>query len=387
MKQGGLSSTIVDHRRSKRSKGKDQFFRNIDATMSAHALSHFKSLVTSLGGDPLELLRSCEIEPTGLDSPEGMISYYQAVQLLELASSALDCPDFGMRLAAAQAAHNEPKVLGALDIAMRNAPTLGEAYRYCADHVHSYSKVTRIGIEKLPDDRRVYMLFEIAGGWLLDQRRQAVEHALAVTQHAIRSISDNQARAKEVWFTHEPLAPMSSYRANFNATVRFGQSLDALLFDERDFDLSLPGADPQLYEIATSFIDQRFPATAMPLSARVRFAIARLLVEGKCTHEYVASALGMHLRTLQRRLREEGESFETIRDNVRRDLALRYLQQPNISLVKVTEILGYSETSVLSRSCHRWFSASPRKLRSELEKQSRGESNKSVKDPFAKFFE
>jgi AraC-like DNA-binding protein len=371
MKRGEISRTIVDSRRGKQLHGARQHSENIDATMRTHALSHFKALVSGLGGDPLELLRSCQIEPSKLDGAEDVVSYSHAVKLLELASVALECPDFGMRLAAAQAAHDEPRILGALDIAMRNAPTLGEAYRYCADHVHSYSKVTRIGIEKLPDDRRVFMLFEIAGGWLLEQRRQAVEHALAVTQYAIRSISGGQARAKEVWFTHEPLAPMSSYRANFNATVRFGQSLDALLFDESDFALSLPGADPQLYEIATSFIDQRFPAAAMPLSARVRFAVARLLVEGKCTHEYVAAALGLHLRTLQRRLREEGESFESIRDNVRRDLALRYLQQPHMSLVKLTEILGYSETSVLSRSCHRWFSASPRKLRNALDRQSR----------------
>ncbi len=71
----------------------------------------------------------------------------------------------------------------------------------------------------------------------------------------------------------------------------------------------------------------------------------------------------MHPRTLQRRLRDEGDSFEAIKDSVRRDVALRYLQQPNVSLVRVTEILGYSETSVLSRSCHRWFCASPRELR------------------------
>ena len=66
----------------------------------------------------------------------------------------------------------------------------------------------------------------------------------------------------------------------------------------------------------------------------------------------MASALGLHPRTLQRRLRDEGESFEGIKDSVRRDVALRYLQQPDVSLVRVTEILGYSETSVLSRSCH-----------------------------------
>ena len=67
-----------------------------------------------------------------------------------------------------------------------------------------------------------------------------------------------------------------------------------------------------------------------------------------------------------RRLREEGESFEAIKDSVRRDVALRYLQQPDVSLVRVTEILGYSETSVLSRSCLRWFCASPRELRNGL---------------------
>ena len=48
------------------------------------------------------------------------------------------------------------------------------------------------------------------------------------------------------------------------------------------------------------------------------------------------------------------------------EVALRYLEQPEVSLVRVTEILGYSETSVLSRSCHRWFCASPRELRNGL---------------------
>jgi AraC-like DNA-binding protein len=139
--------------------------------------------------------------------------------------------------------------------------------------------------------------------------------------------------------------------------------MQGLFFDERDLQSPLAEADPQLYEIATSFIDQRFPAAAMSLSSRVRILIARLLVEGNCTHEHVAATIGMHPRTLQRRLRGEGESFEAIKDAVRRDVALRYLQQPDVSLVRVTEILGYSETSVLSRSCHRWFCASPRELR------------------------
>jgi AraC-like DNA-binding protein len=102
------------------------------------------------------------------------------------------------------------------------------------------------------------------------------------------------------------------------------------------------------------------------LSAQVRLGIARLLTEGTCTHPCVAAALGLHPRTLQRRLRKEGASFESIKDDVRRDVALRYLQQPSIPLMRVAHILGFSESSVLSRNCHRWFAASPRELRKRL---------------------
>jgi AraC-like DNA-binding protein len=327
----------------------------------ADALRSFKDLVASLGGDSGALLRKSQIDPAILDDRNSVIPHRKMVQLLERASVELDRPDFGMRLAAMQ---EGAKVFDPLDIAVRNSPTLGEAYRYCADHVHAYSTAAQICLEKT-DDHRVFMRFEILLA-RLSQQRQVMEHSLARVQHATLAISRGQARAREVWFTHEPLAPMAAYRTHFNAILRFGQSMNGLFFIEEDFDRPIPDTDPLLYEIATGFIDHRFPSSAVSLSTRVHSIIARLLVEGNCTHERVTAALGLHPRTLQRRLRDEGESFESIRDSVRRDVALRYLRQPNVPLVRVTEILGYSETSVLSRSCHRWFSASPRQLRNEL---------------------
>jgi AraC-like DNA-binding protein len=121
--------------------------------------------------------------------------------------------------------------------------------------------------------------------------------------------------------------------------------------------------------------EQQAGPAPMTLSERVRNVIARVLVEGNCTCKHVAAALGLHPRTLQRRLRQERESFESIKDSVRRDVALRYLRQPNVSLVRVTEILGYSETSVLSRSCHRWFATSPRRLRNDLSRLAPAEAD------------
>jgi AraC-like DNA-binding protein len=332
------------------------------ALVRVSALRNFNDLVTGLGGDPPALLQQSQIERAVLDDPNGLIPYVSIAELLERCSVQLRCPDFGIRLAAAQ---DGIKVMGPLEVAMRNSPTLGEAFRYWTEHIQAYSTALQVCFEKFPEDSKVFMHFNIMLPGLTNQR-QAAEHAFALTQHATSTISAGQVRAREIWFTHEPLAAISTYRAHFKATVRFGQIMSGLLFDEQDFAVPVPDADPQLHEIATSFIDHRFPTAATSVSTRVRTIIARLLVEGNCTHERVAAALGLHPRTLQRRLREEEESFEAIKDSVRRDVALRYLRQPNVSLVRVTEILGYSETSVLSRSCHRWFAASPRQLRNEL---------------------
>jgi AraC-like DNA-binding protein len=107
-------------------------------------------------------------------------------------------------------------------------------------------------------------------------------------------------------------------------------------------------------------------SSSSSLSERVRSDVAKLLLQGQCTNRFVAAALGLHPRTLQRRLRAEGKSFEAIKDSVRRDVALQYLRQRDVPLVRIAEILGYSETAVLSRSCHRWFAASPGKLRKNL---------------------
>jgi AraC-like DNA-binding protein len=329
------------------------------------SLRNFRELVALLGGDPCKLLSSLQIEPALLDRSNEMISHAQLVQLFERAAAELRCPDFGMRLAAAQAQHGATRALGPLDVAMRNAPTLGDAFKYCADHLHMYSSSAQLCFEKRPGDPRVFMMLDVPTVGL-HQQRQGVEYALVLAQHAVHAISGGRARASEVWFTHQPSAPLAEYRAHLNATVRFGQEVAGLFLDEQDLRLPVPGTNSQLYEIATSFIDHRYPTAATWLSKRVRNLIARLLVQGTCTHEHVASKLRLHPRTLQRRLRDEGETFEGIKDAVRRDIALRYLRQPDVSLVRVTEILGYSETSVLSRSCHRWFAASPREVRNGL---------------------
>jgi AraC-like DNA-binding protein len=319
-------------------------------------------VVTGLGGDPAKLLAKSQIDPSALENRHAVVSYRMMVHLLERAASELKCPDFGIRLAAAQ---NGAKVLGPIEVVMANSNSLGEAYRYCADHLQAYSSAVQICIERDPGTRRSFMRFEILLS-RLPYQRQIVEQALLLTQHAAVDFTKGHAQAREIWFSHAPLLPRSVYRNCFNAAVRFGAPCNGLFFLDRDLECPISEPDPQLYELATSYIESRFPPVRLTMSTRVRAIIARLLAANECSSDQVASTLGLHPRTLQRRLREEGECFESLKDSVRRDTALRYLTQPDVPLTRVAEMLGYSEASVLSRSCARWFSASPKQLRNEL---------------------
>lgn len=331
----------------------------LDGVVRVEALRLYSEVVRELGGDPARLLARAHIDPGALVQADTVISYRSMIQLLEHSAAELNCPDFGLRLASRQGGI---AVLGPLEVAMRNSSTVGEAYRYCAGHLQVYSPVVHIQIE---DDRareRHFMRFEILLNRVPHQR-QAVENALLLTHHAVLALSRGSFGAREVWFAHERLLPLAAYQRYFGGPVRFSQAFNAVFFNSRDLAQPIPEQNPQLYEMASSYIDRQFPSTAMHLVTRVHALAGRLLAQGLCSHVEVAARLSMHPRTLQRRLREEGTSFETIKDEVRRDAAARYLSQPDIPLTRIAALLGYSEPSVLTRSCQRWFASSPRRIR------------------------
>ncbi|MFC4314541.1 AraC family transcriptional regulator [Steroidobacter flavus] len=346
--------------------------RKLDAAMDAEfpdtgtamvrvdALRKFVDVVLKLGGDPKSLLAKVQIDPAILNHRHAVMPYRSLVLILEHAAAELRCPDFGMRLATTQGGI---KVLGPLEFAMRNSRTLREAFRYCAEHVHVYSTASQMRIRRdlVPDS--LFFQLEISLP-RLPQHPQSVERALLLVQDIAAEITQGRVRPREVWMAHQPLSSVAKYREYFGADVRFGQAADGLVFTESDLDVEIPNPDAQIYALSTDFIEQRFPSADAVLEPRVRTIVERLLAEGDCTHAGVATLLGMHPRTLQRRLRLEGSSVESIKDRVRRELALRHLKQSTMPLSRIAKLLGYSETSALSRSCYRWFGVSPRQIRS-----------------------
>lgn len=321
----------------------------------------FPRVVRELGGDPDRLLESHGLTNDALQRTDGTVNYRKMIELFEQASVQLACQDFGLRLARCTA--EGVTVLGPLEIAMRNACSLRQALEFCGRHVHVFSSAVHVSIER--DERgHDYLQWDLLlDGIVCD--RQVVEHALGLTFNAVRALSGGKVGPSEIWFTHGRKAPVECYREYFGVPVRFGMPYNALYFAPGDIDRPIADRHPQIYDMAVSYIHQNFPLTAVLLTQQVRVILGRLLAMNRCHQTVVAEMMAMHPRTFQRRLREEGTTFEAIVDLVRREIALRNLADDAVPLMQIAEKLGYSETSVLTRSCHRWFDRSPRQVRKE----------------------
>jgi AraC-like DNA-binding protein len=98
------------------------------------------------------------------------------------------------------------------------------------------------------------------------------------------------------------------------------------------------------------------------LGTSVRTVMAAMLSDGTPTLERIATAAGVSVRTLQRRLADEATSFSTLMDTVRRDRALEDLKGGDRSAREIAGALGYREQSSLTRAVRRWTGKPPRSL-------------------------
>jgi AraC-like DNA-binding protein len=77
----------------------------------------------------------------------------------------------------------------------------------------------------------------------------------------------------------------------------------------------------------------------------------------------MAKAVHMSERTLNRKLKAQGTSYQMLLDDVRQELAVWYLRQTETPVEQIAERLGYRDTSNFSRTCKRWFGVTPREIR------------------------
>lgn len=324
----------------------------------ASGLRGYANLVESLGGSARRMSIDCGVDPEILGDEEALIPYRQFIHLAEHSATVLDVPDFGLRMAAIQ----DVGILGPLAVAIQNASTVEQALRCAAAYIFLQSSALKLEIEDQGKKTRIGIAINLSN-MPHQGMRQAEDLAIGLVHQTLLMLAGDIYHPLRVELPHDPLCSKSVYEKYFSAPVEFDRSINSIYIKSSTLKIPLTARSAQLYEAAISYLDIQLPAADGLVTTRVETAIRRTLGTDSCNRSAVARAMAMHPRTLHRRLKQEGVTFDQVRDSIRREKVEYYLCHTSSSLAQVAAIVGYAEQAVLSRNCQRWFGQTPRQFR------------------------
>jgi len=166
-------------------------------------------------------------------------------------------------------------------------------------------------------------------------------------------------------FSYAEPAHSAEYRLMYCSDLRFERSNTLIAFEASYLDLPVVQNERSIKEFlrtAPESILLKYKNSGS-LAARVRRRLRQFLPGEVADFEQLAEELNMTAATLRRRLHEEGESYQSIKDQLRRDLAISYLSHSNRTVMNIALELGFSERSAFHRAFRKWTGASPGEFR------------------------
>jgi AraC-like DNA-binding protein len=165
----------------------------------------------------------------------------------------------------------------------------------------------------------------------------------------------------KVRLTHPGREHADAYRKALHCPVEFEAQVVALVFDAGLAAQPAHTGNPELAaeadRIAARYLDGLAPDK---VATRVRALLLKAMPSGEVDQDGIARALNQSPSTLQRRLRREGTSYQSLLDSTRQELALRYLREGEHSLADVAFLLGFADQSNFTRAFRRWTGRTPR---------------------------
>lgn len=314
-------------------------------TVRAVALTNYVEVARFAGLDPYEMLRNARIAPDQLDDPECRLPASAAVMLMAESARLSGRADFALLVAECRTFAS----LGPISLLLEHQPSLRAMIATITRFQRHMNDIVTLAVD---DDGETAIIRTHIQPNYADP--QAVECAIAVFYRTLSEVMRGRWQPDSVHFTHRAPADTSTHRRLFQCRIEFDAEFDGFASRSALLDLPKPDADPAMARNAERLLSLVHGSEPEGTTAeRARRAIYLLIHSGSATIERVADNLGLHVRTLQRALDKDGWSFAALLNDVRRELAQRYLASEHHSIATVAHLAGYSHQSAFTR----WFAA------------------------------
>lgn len=256
-----------------------------------------------------------------------------------------------------------PAILGVVGYAMMSSANLLAALGRLIQYLRIISSSATVTLSL--HDREGVVTLSLHGGDVAVPRSR-LEFDLLTVLAFCRWVLGRELRPLAVELTHDVPEDVQPYLQAFHCKPQFNGRSNRVHLARADLESPLLTFHPQLAELHDQFADARIEALDKPqctYTRRLRPLIVNKLSEGEPGRGAIARELRVTERTLQRRLQSEGTSFHALVDDIRRELAERYLVQTQIPLTEAAYRLGFASQGNFTRACHRWFGMTPGQYR------------------------
>ncbi len=239
-----------------------------------------------------------------------------------------------------------------------HAPTLGEALAQCSRFYGMVTDGLTLGVTVENGQACLWMAERDAAR---DPEHFLLEFLLVMWSRLAGWLVRERITLLAAHFRHAPPAHVREYPTLFPCPLAFSQPRNALIFDaawlERPVKRSLSELRALLPTLPGAFLVK--PVFHGSYTQRVRELIARDLAQGFPELDVVAQQFWMTGRTLRRKLLAEGSSYQGIKDDLRRERAVQWLAQGEMSLGEIALALGFSESGAFIRAFKLWTGVTP----------------------------
>jgi AraC-like DNA-binding protein len=330
-------------------------------TLNTWAMAIAKAL-DARGCDSARLFAEAGLDHSVLHDPNGRYPVSKMSRLWKLAVQASNDPCIGLKAAA----YVQPATFHGLGFAVLASQTLYDALQRTARYSRIVSNAADVYVEETPEGVKEIIRFRED----VPPVDEAIDLFMASTLKLAKLLTGADLRPLRISLRREAPggAATAEYQAFFGGCpVDFGGDENSILIPRELLMQPLPMANPALArqndQVVVEYL-ARFDGAR--ISEKVRAELITRLPSGEPSRAEVAGTLHFSEKTLQRRLKEEGSSYQQILEETRRELAQQYLREDRISVCEITFRLGFSDQSSFTRAFKRWTGSAPGEYREQF---------------------
>jgi len=318
--------------------------------------SHICMLLKTLeaaGVDTVDVCRACGLKAATLEDANARIPRSQLLRLWRQTARHLPYPHLGIHLGE----RARPRAANVVTYLAMSSRTLREAL----ERFIRYQRILDEGsCVQLTDEGALTFIRIQFGSRELPATRDEIEYWTVLLMKYGRWIADFDLPLREVRFSHPAPEDTSEHDRIFGCRLRFDAAESGLLIASAELDRPSLHANPEVARTHERSADACLAGLDdCSVKRRLRELLATVLERGPVDLRTAATALHIGVRTLQRRLRDEGTSYRQVVDELRRDIALSRLAKTDAPIAEITYLTGFSELSPFYRAFRRWTGKTP----------------------------